>query len=1116
QAMLFDQLILELEQQDLFIERYFYEEDPRLCWKKRYVEEVYLEDLFRKYPEDRVIVIGSVDHFFDPVDDHLCSWTHIFKKWKKVAIVTPKCPLDWGHREIALSHTHVLLPSTTLALSMLVDIFNQDQKISLRYWLEQNRYPIPPQDDSEELLAELEVYFDTSFDGFDRKYEKGSGKEIFTWLCMCSIYPEIFWDLTLTLGDALAKQKEMALVTPENLFKIVSLPWYRAGDMPDHLREKLMVRLSREDMILARKTLVEVLKDNPPPKDSYAEAEHQLQIALQEAAISPTISKNIKLIQEAQNYSINHEIKDFTVIKSLNSIPESMLKVSLPQKVSSAIFRQGIPALGAKTWVRGAIGTALVLMIIFTLDPSRLDRVHSFSGEKYFLENKSSRMRYHTYLGNVYLDSLNYTAARENYLKALSLRDEVREESYLVPEFNLTYLTWETGNQDEAKNEFARIGDKAEEIIADSSLNDNKKKVLATIRNEAKYNQGVINYRSQEIAEAEEQFRDVVKKDSSNTRAIYAEAVLFLQKALKTQGANRQNSFNLAMNRVKDIQSVSPDYFANHPELTTVLDSLNQSTQNPDIRTKISDLMLTIAGQEVVEVKEIPLTIDNNHTEEPTNIPSDLKYLTDFTEGLALVENKGKFGFIDEKANLKGVRFEDASPFSEGLAAVQSQGKWGFINKQLETVIPFEYERAKDFSNGWASVKIKGKWGMIDKENKMTIPPVYDAPVEFERTSSGDVSPLAAVFRNGKYEYINQEGELVFGDKKFQYAGNFNENNQANVKRWGKKYQIDRNGNCIESSVEDGKCPTEQWEYQQIATLKQHSEPINVALYAPDGTFLLTASSDGKAIIYDQRGSQVLTTLEHGSKINTAAISPNSNLIATGGEDQSVKVWRKASQNSWIQVHSFNDARATIWSLAFSPDSRLLAAGAGDQLIRIYDINTGASRRFSGHTIGAVTTLAFSPDGETLVSGGEDETVRFWNVSSGRQTTPISQPFGHVTSLAFSPDGKLLAIGTQNRLVKVYQTGSSPLKLIKQFDQFRDWVSSVSFSGDGQYLLASSYDNRLWIWNFTNRNPVLWLRHPGTVKSAAISPDGQYVLTASWGERGKNQARVFKIETYGK
>ena len=92
QAMLFDQLILELEQQDLFIERYFFEDDPRLCWKKRYVEEVYLEDLYRKFPDNRVIVIGTADHFFDPVNDQLCSWTYIFKKVEKGGNCHSKMP----------------------------------------------------------------------------------------------------------------------------------------------------------------------------------------------------------------------------------------------------------------------------------------------------------------------------------------------------------------------------------------------------------------------------------------------------------------------------------------------------------------------------------------------------------------------------------------------------------------------------------------------------------------------------------------------------------------------------------------------------------------------------------------------------------------------------------------------------------------------------------------------------------------------------------------------------------------------------------------------------------------------------------------------------------------
>jgi hypothetical protein len=49
--------------------------------------------------------------------------------------------------------------------------------------------------------------------------------------------------------------------------------------------------------------------------------------------------------------------------------------------------------------------------------------------------------------------------------------------------------------------------------------------------------------------------------------------------------------------------------------------------------------------------------------------------------------------------------YEEDEPFSEGLAAVQQGGKWGFVDHQGRLVIPARYDRVKRFSEGLAIVE---------------------------------------------------------------------------------------------------------------------------------------------------------------------------------------------------------------------------------------------------------------------------------------------------------------------------------------------------------------------------------------------------------------------------
>lgn len=1114
QAMLFDQLIFELGQQDIFVERFFYEQDPRLCWKERYIDEIYLEDLYKKFPENRLIIIGNVEPFFDPVTDQLAGWTEMISQWQQVTMVSPKCPLSWGHREVELARKFVLLPSTTEALSVIVDILNEEEHPPLRYWVDQNQYPIPPQTDSDDLEKELEIYFDTYYNGRDGVYDKNSGHYSMSWLSACAVYPHLTWDLTLAFGSALSGFYKVDLVSPQNLFKLVSLDWFRTGEIPDDIRLRLLSRLDKKEQAVIRETLLNILKKNPPPKGSYAEAEHQLNIAVQEAELNPGIGTNYRAIQEAQNYSITHEIRDKTIIQSLKSLPEATLKFSLPGILKDSLYRQGIPALGLRTWVRASTTVLVVLLIIFSLDPSRLDRVHDYSGEKYFLENSSSRMRFHNYLGNAYLDSLDYSAARENYLRAITFRNHSDQPNYLLPDFNLSYLTLEEGDTDEAREEFAKVSEMAAEFQQDTSLSLDSRDLLSSIRSNSEYNQGVINYRSQNLDAAEDNFRSAVKSDSSNIHALYAEAIMFFRKGLKTTGANQQNSFNLAMNRMDDLRAVQPEFFQQKNDLSQVLDSIQQ-VADPSLQERVDKLLTIVRNPDEIKVNEIPLTVDTPSSDPPV-FPPQVKYITDFSEGLALVEYKGKYGFIDQQANLMGIKYEDARPFSEGRAAVKLNNAWGYINRNLETVITNRFESARDFQGGWATVRSQGNWGMIDQDGKTVIPFAYESPVAFESSSSATTrqDTWAAVRKSGKYQFIDRNGNPVMKGIKFQYAENFGPDGKARVKRYGKKFMIDREGNCLPESLPDGKCPTEKWDAKITARLTGHLGAVNKALIAGNGSFMVTTAADGTARVWQYYSSQLEGILPHGGNIHAAAISPDSRLIATGSDNQLVKFWRKNSAGVWSLSQTFEGARGAIWSLAFSPDSRYVAAGAADQMIRVYDLGTGElTSTLTGHTIGSVQALAFTPDGQTLISGGEDESVRMWNWKEGRQTGTLNDRIGKVQALDISPDGKRLALGTQNNLVKIYRIGPNQ-QLILQLDQFNDWVSDLRFSPDGQYLLTTSFDQRARVWDLKNKNLVLDIKHPGTVRSASFSPDGKYILTASWGEGANNRATVFELDIY--
>ena len=95
-------------------------------------------------------------------------------------------------------------------------------------------------------------------------------------------------------------------------------------------------------------------------------------------------------------------------------------------------------------------------------------------------------------------------------------------------------------------------------------------------------------------------------------------------------------------------------------------------------------------------------------------------YAGGFKEGLAKVELKGKWGFVDATGKeVVPLKYDGVGYFHDGLAGVRLDGKEGFVNKKGEEVIPLKYDSVGSFDEGLAVVYLNGgKWGFVDVTGK--------------------------------------------------------------------------------------------------------------------------------------------------------------------------------------------------------------------------------------------------------------------------------------------------------------------------------------------------------------------------------------------------------------
>ena len=109
-----------------------------------------------------------------------------------------------------------------------------------------------------------------------------------------------------------------------------------------------------------------------------------------------------------------------------------------------------------------------------------------------------------------------------------------------------------------------------------------------------------------------------------------------------------------------------------------------------------------------------------------------------YNEGLALVMDKGKCGYVDATGRFivpQQYTMPEGTPtawgdFHNGVARVLVGDKMGLINTKGDRVLPAQYNDIGVFESGVVPVKKKNKWGYMGRSFTALVEPRYDAAWE--------------------------------------------------------------------------------------------------------------------------------------------------------------------------------------------------------------------------------------------------------------------------------------------------------------------------------------------------------------------------------------------------
>jgi hypothetical protein len=289
---LVEYLAAMLKRQNVLIETYYYPDAPMQCFNDNNPEGLSLEKLSKKYCNHILLIFGdgqqlvnSSLHNFDSV------YAELLNRWQHRAIVTPVSFTDWGvaEKEVLMPEIPVF-PADIPGLLLLLEMLNSmEHNTDIMPRLRQNKavFYSTTGIDFEDIDA-LEKYCESA--AWAGKVENGKPVNVLLqWIAAMAVYPKPQWELTLAIGRAMFEKYNMpAALNYTSLLRIIRISWMGEGNFPDGIRLALLKKLTVENELLARETVLSLLKEIPAGEfadNPAAQAEKEIQQVVNEFSL---------------------------------------------------------------------------------------------------------------------------------------------------------------------------------------------------------------------------------------------------------------------------------------------------------------------------------------------------------------------------------------------------------------------------------------------------------------------------------------------------------------------------------------------------------------------------------------------------------------------------------------------------------------------------------------------------------------------------------------------------------------------------------------------------------------------------------------------------------------
>lgn len=299
----------------------------------------------------------------------------------------------------------------------------------------------------------------------------------------------------------------------------------------------------------------------------------------------------------------------------------------------------------------------------------------------------------------------------------------------------------------------------------------------------------------------------------------------------------------------------------------------------------------------------------------------------------------------------------------------------------------------------------------------------------------------------------------------------------------------DNNGNLFLWNICSGKNHKRYKLKKSLFGIYSHS--VQVHPFNNDAVFL-SHENIGKVINLDS--GNLIVTLE-GRIEDSMFLRYCDNgkyVIGTVYEWGGTKIW---DSKTGKLICNFINGSNNIYTDKTIPNRGLLISVMNDSIICLNNIKNQTVDKILKGSSRKIKYLEISYNGNYIASMSTDSTICVWDVSKGCCIHTMKGVNSDRKLIVFSDDEKLFATQGIDNSILVWNTQSGALvnKIVgHKYDLWR--VDGICFSPNGKYLLSSSKDKTIRLWEVYSGGCLRVINSGTGMNSAFFSPDGTRLI----------------------